>query len=108
MHVVKYKYEEYFSMLSDLWDGGWYKLRDDREELDWDDGTLRMNYDATNLQLPRQDMATRGVDRTCRSRHYTDPHAAKQEVKDKWSKGAHQLWRYKNGELDDGGSSHGI
>jgi hypothetical protein len=32
---VKYKYEEYFQMLTDLWKDGWYAVHEDREQLDW-------------------------------------------------------------------------
>jgi glycosyltransferase involved in cell wall biosynthesis len=35
MDVVKYKYEEYFGMLTDLWKDGWYQVNENREQLDW-------------------------------------------------------------------------
>jgi hypothetical protein len=35
MDVVKYKYEEYFQMLSGLWTSGSYTVNPHREEMDW-------------------------------------------------------------------------
>lgn len=35
MDRVAKMYDEYFSMLSDLWRGGWYEPRPDRQDLDW-------------------------------------------------------------------------
>jgi hypothetical protein len=35
MDVVRYKYEEYFGMLTDLWKDGWYQVNENREQLDW-------------------------------------------------------------------------
>jgi glycosyltransferase involved in cell wall biosynthesis len=32
---VKYRYEEYFNKLSDLWQEGWYEIHPDRHDLDW-------------------------------------------------------------------------
>ena len=38
MERVKYMYDEYFHMLYDLWDKGWYQRHDDRTQLDWLNG----------------------------------------------------------------------
>jgi glycosyltransferase involved in cell wall biosynthesis len=35
MERVKYRYQEYFSMLADLWEQGWYQVHEDRKELNW-------------------------------------------------------------------------
>ena len=35
MERVSLMYQEYFEMLYDLWDGGWYTLHPDRKNLDW-------------------------------------------------------------------------
>ena len=35
MGRVSLMYDEYFSMISDLWGKGWYEKREDREEMDW-------------------------------------------------------------------------
>jgi len=35
MERVKYMYQEYFQMLSSLWDAGWYTMNDDRKEMSW-------------------------------------------------------------------------
>lgn len=35
MDRVKHMYQEYFEMLWDLWEDGWYELHRDRSELDW-------------------------------------------------------------------------
>jgi glycosyltransferase involved in cell wall biosynthesis len=32
---VKYRYQEYFSMLADLWKKGWAEIHNDRRELNW-------------------------------------------------------------------------
>ena len=32
---VKWMYQEYFEMLSDLWNDGWYAINDDRKDLNW-------------------------------------------------------------------------
>ena len=33
--VVKYKYDEYFMKIADLWSGGWYEIHPERSSLDW-------------------------------------------------------------------------
>ncbi len=35
MDAVRWKYQEYFQMLTDLWSDGWYAVNDKREQLDW-------------------------------------------------------------------------
>ena len=35
MDRVRYQFQEYFSMLSDLYGKGWYEVHDDRQELNW-------------------------------------------------------------------------
>jgi glycosyltransferase involved in cell wall biosynthesis len=35
MDRVKWKYQEYFEMLSDLWIEGWNTIHSDRQDLDW-------------------------------------------------------------------------
>ena len=32
---VRFMYQEYFSMLADLWKAGWYEEHPERTELDW-------------------------------------------------------------------------
>jgi len=35
MDRIRYKYQEYFEMLSDLYGKGWYEVHEDRKNLDW-------------------------------------------------------------------------
>lgn len=35
MDRIKWKYQEYFEMLDDLWRGGWNEVHEDRSNLDW-------------------------------------------------------------------------
>ena len=35
MDAVRWKYQEYFQMLTDLWGDGWYAVDENREQLDW-------------------------------------------------------------------------
>jgi hypothetical protein len=35
MNSVRWKYQEYFQMLTDLWKDGWYQVNEQRENLDW-------------------------------------------------------------------------
>lgn len=35
MDRVKWRYQEYFEMLSDLWEKGWYAMHSNRRDLDW-------------------------------------------------------------------------
>jgi len=35
MDRVRWMYQEYFTMLNDLWKSGWKEIHDDRRELDW-------------------------------------------------------------------------